>query len=79
MQKMKLQILGKGCSKCVQLATNAEAAAQALGLAYELEKITDMNAIIDSGVLRTPALAVDGDVKVEGKIATVDEIKQVLT
>ena len=76
---MKLQILGKGCSKCVELASNAESAAQALGLDYELEKITDINAIIDIGVMRTPALAVDGEVKLEGKIATVDEIQQLLT
>ena len=76
---MKLQILGKGCSKCVQLANNAEAAAQALSLDYELEKITDINAIIDYGVMRTPALGVDGEVMLEGKIATVDEIQQLLT
>jgi len=76
---MKLQILGSGCSKCAQLTQNAETAAKALGLPYELEKITDMNAIIDSGVMRTPALVVDGEVKIEGKVASVDEIRQLLT
>lgn len=75
---MKLEILGKGCSKCAQLAANAEAAAKALGVTYELEKVTDMNAIIDSGVMRTPALAINGDVKIEGKVATVEEIQQLL-
>lgn len=75
---MKLQILGSGCSKCAQLANNAEAAAQALGLTYELQKITDMNAIIDIGAMRTPALAVDGDIKLEGKVATAEEIQSLL-
>ncbi len=72
---MKLQILGSGCSKCVKLATNAESAARALGMTYELEKITDMNAIIDSGVMRTPALVVDGEIIFEGKVPTADEIQ----
>ena len=54
---MKLQILGKGCAKCVALGEHAEAAAKALGLEYELEKVTDLNAIIDAGVMTTPALA----------------------
>ena len=75
---MKLEIYGSGCSKCKTLAANAEAAAQALGLAYELDKITDMNAIIDAGVMRTPALGVDGRVVVEGKVAAADEIQKLL-
>lgn len=52
---MKLQIYGSGCAKCQQLTANAEAAATQLGLSYELEKITDLNAIIHAGVMRTPA------------------------
>ena len=75
---MKLEIYGSGCSKCKTLAANAEAAAQALGLAYELDKITDMNAIIDAGVMRTPALGVDGRIVVEGKVAGADEIQKLL-
>jgi len=71
---MKLQILGSGCKKCVQLAANTEAAAQALGLSYELEKVTDTNEIIDIGAMRTPALAVDGDVKLEGKVVSEKDI-----
>ena len=76
---MNLQIFGSGCAKCRNLATNTEAAAQSLGIAYELEKVTDMNAIIDAGVMRTPALGVDGEIVVEGKVLSVDEIKQLLT
>ncbi len=74
----KLQILGTGCPKCTKLAEHAEAAAQALGIEYELEKIKDINAIMGFGVMMTPALAVDGEVKVAGKVPSVDEIKQFL-
>jgi small redox-active disulfide protein 2 len=74
----KLQILGSGCAKCKALTSATETAAQALGLQYEIEKITDVNRIISFGVMRTPALAVDGKVKVSGKVPSVDEIKQLL-
>ncbi|MCB1662366.1 MAG: TM0996/MTH895 family glutaredoxin-like protein [Pseudomonadales bacterium] len=75
---MKFQIYGSGCSKCKALTDNAKAAAQALGISYDIEKITDMNDIIDAGVMRTPALAIDGEVVVEGKISSVDEIQKLL-
>ena len=76
---MKLQILGSGCAKCATLGERAETAAQALGLDYQLEKITDINAIIDAGVLSTPALAIDGEVKSVGKVLSVEEIKHLLS
>ncbi|MFZ1831162.1 MAG: thioredoxin family protein [Candidatus Competibacteraceae bacterium] len=75
---MKLQILGSGCAKCKTLGQHTEAAAQALGLEYELEKVTDMNAIIDAGVMSTPALTVNGQVRSTGKVLSVDEIKMLL-
>ena len=75
---MKLTIYGSGCAKCKKLTANAETAAQALGLGYEVEKITDVNGIIDAGVMHTPALAVNGEVVVEGKIPGPDEIKRFL-
>ena len=75
---MKIQILGTGCPKCKKLAETAEAAARELGLAYEIEKITEINEIMKFDVMMTPALAVDGDVKVAGKIPTVDEVKKML-
>ncbi len=74
----KLQILGTGCPKCQKLAAQTEAAAQAAGIEYELEKITDINAIMDFGVMMTPALAVDGEVKVVGKVPSVAEIQRLL-
>jgi len=74
----KIQILGTGCPKCKQLAANAEAAAQALGIEYEVEKVTQINDIMKFGVMVTPALAIDGQVKVSGKVASPDEIKKML-
>jgi small redox-active disulfide protein 2 len=75
---MNLKIYGSGCAKCKTLAANAEDAAQALGITYDIDKVTDMNDIIGAGVMRTPALAVDNEVVVEGKVPSVDEIKQLL-
>ncbi len=76
---IKFQVLGSGCAKCKTLGQHAEAAAKVLGLEYELEKVTDMNAIIDAGVMTTPALAVDGEVKSAGKVLSVEDIKKLLS
>ena len=74
----KLQVLGTGCAKCNALAMAADEAAQALGQPYEIEKITDLQRIMSFGVMMTPALVVDGQVKVSGKVPSVDEIKTML-
>ena len=74
----KLQILGTGCPKCKKLTENTEAAAKALGIEYEIEKITDINEIMKFGVMMTPALVVDGQVKVVGKVPEPDAIKGML-
>jgi small redox-active disulfide protein 2 len=74
----KIQILGAGCPKCKKLVENAEAAAKELGMEYEIEKITKINEIMKFGVMITPALAVDGKVKVVGKVASVEELKELL-
>jgi small redox-active disulfide protein 2 len=75
---MKIQILGTGCPKCRKLAENAEAAAKALQLDCPIEKVTDINQITAFGVMMTPALAVDGTVRLVGKASSVDELKAVL-
>ena len=75
----EIQILGTGCPKCKKLAENTEAAAKELGIDYELSKVTDINEIMKFGVMMTPALAVDGEVKLVGKVPEADEIKQLLT
>jgi len=74
----KLRILGTGCPKCRKLTANAEAAAKALGIEYELEKVTKVSEIMKFGVMMTPALVVDGGVKVAGKVPGVEEIKGML-
>jgi small redox-active disulfide protein 2 len=74
----KIQILGTGCPKCKKLAENVEAAAKALGLDLEIEKVKDINEIMKFGVMMTPALAIDGQVKVVGKVPSPDEIKKML-
>jgi small redox-active disulfide protein 2 len=74
----KLQILGTGCPKCRLLADAAETAAKELGIDYELEKVTDLNRIMGFGVMLTPALVVDGVVKVSGKVPSADEAKALL-
>ncbi len=71
----KIQILGTGCPKCRKLAENAESAAKELGIEYTLEKVTDIKEIMKFGVMMTPALAVDGNVKVTGKVPTIEEIQ----
>ncbi|QEA39531.1 thioredoxin family protein [Pistricoccus aurantiacus] len=76
---MKFTIYGSGCAKCKQLTANAEDAAKAKGLEYDIEKVTDTNAIIDAGIMRTPALAIDGEIVTEGKVIPADEIQQLLT
>lgn len=75
---MKLTVYGSGCAKCQQLTANTEAAARRLGLDFEVEKVTDVNAIIDAGVMRTPALAIDEEIVVEGKVPSSDELQQLL-
>lgn len=74
----KIQILGSGCARCRQLTAIAEQAAQDLGLQYELEKVTDVTRYAEFGVMFTPALVVDGVVKLSGKVPSFDEAKRLL-
>lgn len=74
----KIQVLGTGCPKCEKLRETAEAAANGLGIDYEVEKVKDLNQIMSFGVMLTPALVVDGEVKVSGKVPSIEEIKAML-
>jgi small redox-active disulfide protein 2 len=78
MAMKKIQILGPGCPKCKKLAENTEAAVKELELEFEMEKVTDINEIMKFGVMITPALVVDGEVKVVGKVPAPDDIKRIL-
>lgn len=76
---MKLiQILGTGCPKCEKLKKNAETAVSELGIEATVEKVTDINVITGFGVMMTPALAIDGEVKVVGKVPSPEDIKKLL-
>lgn len=74
----KILILGPGCMKCQKLAAVMEDAAKALGVAYELEKVTDIRQIAALGVMFTPALVVDGTVKLAGRVPSLEEAKKLL-
>ena len=74
----KLQVLGTGCPKCKKLAEMTDSAAKELGIEYELIKVTDINEIMEFGVMMTPCLAVDGVVKVAGKVPSIEEIKKLI-
>lgn len=75
---MKVQILGSGCPKCRALEANAREALRTAGIVAEVEKVTDMDAIVDMGVVMTPAIAVDGVVKASGRVLNPDEIGPLL-
>lgn len=75
---MKIEILGVGCPKCKQLTANAETAVKELNVAAEISKVMNIDKITEYGVMMTPALAIDGDVKAAGKILSVEEIKTLL-
>lgn len=74
----KLQVLGTGCPKCKKLEDNARIAANEAGIAFELEKVTEIDKIMQFGVMSTPALVVDGQVKFVGRVPSPEEIKQEL-
>ena len=73
-----IKILGTGCRKCQQLVENARTAAGQLGADCEIEKITDLNQIMQHGVMMTPGLVIDDQVKSSGKVPGVEEIKSML-
>ncbi len=75
----KLQVLGPGCPKCVELTKRTEEAAKAAGGDYEVEKVSDLKQIMAFGVMMTPALVVDGEVKVVGQVPSVEEIKKMIS
>jgi small redox-active disulfide protein 2 len=75
---MKIQVLGPGCAKCVELAKRTEDAVKHLGLEASVEKVTDIKEIMGFGVLTTPALVVDGQVRFAGRVPTVAELTTIL-
>ena len=76
---MKIEVLGTGCPRCTALFASARAAVTKLGLDAEVTKVTDINEITSRGVMVTPALVVDGQVKVSGRVPTPEEIQEMLS
>lgn len=79
MKMIKIQILGTGCPKCKKLTENAEKAAHESDGEFEIVKVKDIEEIIKFGVMITPALAVDNEVKSVGKVLSVEEIKKIIS
>ena len=75
---MKIEILGTGCPKCKTLTANAETAVKELGIEAEIAKVTKLQDIMNYGVMLTPAMVIDGQVKSTGKVLSVEEIKKIL-
>ena len=75
---MKIQVLGTGCAKCELMASQAERAVSELGLDANVEKVTDINEILAFGVMMTPALVIDGEVRVVGRVPALDDLKDML-
>ncbi len=76
---MKIELLGTGCAKCKSLAKNVEKAVKETGVQAEIVKVDSIQEIMNRGVMMTPALYIDGESKMVGRTATVEEIKKMLT
>ncbi len=76
---MKIEVLGPGCSRCNALADSVQTAVSNLGLDAEVTKVTDINEITSRGVMATPALVVDGQVKASGRVPSADELREMLS
>jgi small redox-active disulfide protein 2 len=75
---MRIQVFGPGCARCKELAENTRKAVEELGLDVEVEKVEDLREMAKAGILSTPALAVDGKLRLSGRAATAAEIKALL-
>lgn len=75
----KIQILGTGCAKCTTLYKNAKMAAIQAKIEFEIEKVSELKEIMAMGVMSTPALVVDGQLKASGQLLSVEQIEELLT
>ncbi len=75
---MKIEVAGPGCPRCGATAENVARALKELGLEAAVEKITDIDEMVDRGVLQSPALIIDGKIVAQGRIPTVDQVKQLI-
>ena len=75
---MKIEVLGSGCPKCQSTEQTVRRALTELNVQAEVVKVTDINAIIEKGVMWTPALVIDGKLALQGKIPTLEQVKQLI-
>ncbi len=75
----KIKVLGTGCAKCKKLEDWTIEAAESLNIEYNLEKVSDIKEILSYGVMMTPALIVNGEVKVKGRVPSINELKEILS
>lgn len=75
---MKIQVFGPGCLNCKTLEQRARRAAEELGVMAEFEKVTEIDAMIEAGIVRTPGLSIDGELMSQGRVNSVEEIKTML-
>lgn len=76
---MKIEIFGTGCPKCKKLYENTQKALSDLNISAEITKVEDINKIMEAGVMITPAIAINGEVKSAGKVLSVEEIKKIIS
>jgi small redox-active disulfide protein 2 len=76
---VKIQVLGTGCPKCEKTFDHVMRAVSELGVAADIEKVKDLKAIMNFGVMMTPAVAIDGEVRVSGKIPSVEDLKKMIS
>lgn len=75
---MKIEILGTGCPKCKATEKNVRKAVEELEKDIEIKKVEDIDEIVNRGVMMTPAIVIEGDVKISGKVPSTDEIKKII-
>lgn len=75
---MKIEVLGTGCAKCKRLFANVQEAVKDLGAEAEVIKVDSIDEIVERGVMSTPALFIDGKMRMSGKVPTVDELKKII-
>jgi small redox-active disulfide protein 2 len=75
---MKIEILGSGCSKCKSVEKLVRHVVEELGIQADIVKVEDLQEIVNRGIMMTPAVFIDGEVKIVGRVPTADELKELL-
>jgi len=76
---LQIKVYGPGCKNCVNLADNVKKALEKTGVEAEIVKVEDMKEIVEAGIMSTPAIGIDDEVKIKGRVASVEEIKELIS